>query len=114
MESGALSDLFGNLLDSYHASGLEPFIFSPSQVVRDLVEPDTVSDLTALMSCSELENVNSLRNVTEFLLADLNISFPYSLKCLKHPDLWIGDTGTSMHTTRFKTHGFNFVLELQV
>jgi hypothetical protein len=40
----------GNLLDLYHASGLEPCIFSPSQVVRDLVETETVSDLSALMS----------------------------------------------------------------
>ena len=40
VESGDLSGLSGNLLDSYHASGLEPCIFSPSQVVSDLVESD--------------------------------------------------------------------------
>jgi hypothetical protein len=47
VESGDLSGLSGNLLDSYHASGLEPCIFSPSQVVRDLVESDEVFDLSA-------------------------------------------------------------------
>jgi hypothetical protein len=30
VESGDLSGLSGNMLDSYHASGLEPCIFSPS------------------------------------------------------------------------------------
>jgi hypothetical protein len=45
---------------------------------------------------------------TELLCAELDLSMPYSLECLKHPDLWIGDTGVSMHTTRYKTHGFNF------
>jgi hypothetical protein len=54
VESGDLSGLSGNLSDSYHASGLEPCIFSPSQVVRDLVED---SDLSALMS-DDLEDTN--------------------------------------------------------
>jgi hypothetical protein len=47
VESGDLSGLSGNLSDSYHASGLEPCIFSPSKVVRDLVESDEVSDFSA-------------------------------------------------------------------
>ena len=55
VESGDLSGLSGNLSDSYHTSGLEPCIFSPSQVVRDLVESD--SDLSALMS-DDLEDTN--------------------------------------------------------
>jgi hypothetical protein len=44
-----LSGLFGDLSDLYHASGLEPCIFSPSQVVRDLVESD--EGLISLHSC---------------------------------------------------------------
>jgi hypothetical protein len=56
VESGDLSGLSGDLSDSYHASGLEPCIFSPSQVVRDLVESD--SDLSALMS-DDLEDTNT-------------------------------------------------------
>jgi hypothetical protein len=55
VESGDLSGLSGNLSDSYHASGLEPCRFSPSQVVRDLVESD--SYLSALMS-DDLEDTN--------------------------------------------------------
>jgi hypothetical protein len=55
VESGDLSGLSGDLSDSYHTSGLEPCIFSPSQVVRDLVESD--SDLSALMS-DDLEDTN--------------------------------------------------------
>jgi hypothetical protein len=50
VESGDLSGLSGDLSDSYHASGLEPCIFSPPQVVMDLVESDEVSDLSVLMS----------------------------------------------------------------
>jgi hypothetical protein len=107
VESGDLSGLSDDLSDSYHASGLEPCIFSPSQVVRDLVESDEVSDLSALMS-DNLEDTNTRTDVSEFLCAELDLSMPYSLECLKHPDLWIGDTGASMHTTRYKTHGFNF------
>jgi hypothetical protein len=107
VESGDLSGLSGDLLDSYHASGFEPCIFSPSQVVRDLVESDEVSDLSALMS-ADLEGINRPGILIEFLGAELDLSMPYSLECLKHPDLWIGDTGASMHTTRYKAHGFNF------
>jgi hypothetical protein len=107
VESGDLSGLSGDLSDSYHASGLEPCIFSPSQVVRELVESDEVSDLSALMS-NDLEDTNTRTDITELLCAELDLSMPYSLECLKHPDLWIGDTGASMHTTRYKTHGFNF------
>jgi hypothetical protein len=55
VESGNLSGLSGHLSDSYHASGFEPCIFSPSQVVRDLVESD--SDLSVLMS-DDLEDTN--------------------------------------------------------
>jgi hypothetical protein len=55
VESGDLSGLSGDLSDSYHASGFEPCIFSPSQVVRDLVESD--SDLSVLMS-DDLEDTN--------------------------------------------------------
>jgi hypothetical protein len=107
VESGNLSGLSGNLSDSYRASGLEPCIFSPSQVVRDLVESDEVSDLSALLS-DDLEDTNTCTGNTELLCAELDLSMPYSLECLKHPDLWIRDTGASMHTTRYKTHGFNF------
>jgi hypothetical protein len=109
------SDLLGafvepgdlSVSDSYHASGLEPCIFSPSQVVRDLVESDEVSDLSALMS-NDLEDTSTRTDNIELLCAELDLSMPYLLECLKHPDLWIGDMGASMHTTRYKTHGFNF------
>jgi hypothetical protein len=47
--------LSGNLSDSYHASGLEPCIFLPSQVVRDLVED---SDLSALIMSDDLKDTN--------------------------------------------------------
>jgi hypothetical protein len=101
VESGDLSGLSGNLSDSYHASGIEPCIFSPSQVVRDLVESDEVSDLSAIMS-KDLEDTNTHTDNNELLCAELDLSMLYSLECLKHPDLWIG------HTTRYKMHGFNF------
>jgi hypothetical protein len=92
VESGDLSGLSGDLSDSHHASGLEPCIFSPSQVVRDLVESDDESDLSALMS-DDLEDTNTCNDNTELLCAELDLSMPYLLECLKHPDLWIGDTG---------------------
>jgi hypothetical protein len=92
VESDNLSGLSGNLSDLYHASGLEPCIFLPSQVVRDLVESDEVSDLSALMS-DDLEDTNTCTDDTELLCAELDLSMPYSLECLKHPDLWIGDIG---------------------
>jgi hypothetical protein len=110
VESGDLSGLSGDLSDSYHASGLEPCIFSPSQVVRDLVESDEVSDLSALMS-DDLEDTNTRSDITKLLCVELDLSMPYLLECLQHPDLWIGDTDASMHTTRYKTHGFNFRAE---
>jgi hypothetical protein len=113
VESGDLSGLSGDLSDSYHASGLEPRIFSPSQVVRDLVESDEVSDLSPLMS-DDLEDTNTRTDINELLCAELDLSMPYLLECLKHPDLWIGDTGASMHTTRYKTHGSTFVWDLRV
>ena len=69
VESGDLSGLSGDLSDSYHASGLEPCIFSPSQVVRDLVESDEVSDLSALMS-DDLEDTNTLTDNTELLISN--------------------------------------------
>jgi hypothetical protein len=75
--------------------------------VRDLVESDEVSDLSALMS-DNLEDTNNRNDETKLLCGEMDLSMPYSLECLKHPDLWIGDTGASMHTTRYKTHGFNF------
>ena len=75
--------------------------------MRDLVESDEVSDLSALMS-ADLEGINRPGILIEILGAELDLSMPYSLECLKHPDLWIGDTGASMHTTRYKAHGFNF------
>jgi hypothetical protein len=92
VESDNLSGLSGNLSDLYHASGLEPCIFLPSQVVRDLLESDEVSDLSALMS-DDLEDTNTCTDDTELLCAELDLSMPYSLECLKHPDLWIGDIG---------------------
>ena len=107
VESGDLSGLSGDLLDSYHFSGSVPGIFSPSIVLRDLLESEEVSDLSSLVS-SDLEDFRSRRTLYEVLSADLDLSVPYSLECLKHPDLWIGDTGASMHTTKFKAHGFNF------
>jgi hypothetical protein len=55
VESGDLAGLSGDLSDSYHASGLEPCIFSPSHVVRDLVVSD--SYLSALMS-DDLEDTD--------------------------------------------------------
>ena len=67
--------------------------------MRDLVESDEVSDLSALMS-DDLEDANNSNDETELLCAELDLSMPYSLECLKHPD--------SMHTTRYKMHGFNF------
>jgi hypothetical protein len=74
VESGNLSGLSGDLSDSYHASGLEPCIFSPSQVVRDLVESDEVSDLSALIS-DDLEDTNTRTGNTELLcLLDLSLS----------------------------------------
>jgi hypothetical protein len=82
-------------------------IFTLSQVVRDLVESDDVSDLSALMS-DTLEDTNTRNDNTKLLCAELDLLMPYLLECLKHPDLWIGDMGASMHTTRYKTHGFNF------
>jgi hypothetical protein len=107
VQSGGLSGLSGDLSDSYHASGLEPCIYAPSQIVRDLVESDEVSDLSALMS-DDLEDTNTRTDITKLLCAELDLSMPYSLECLKHPDLWIGDTSAGMHTNRYKTHGFNF------
>lgn len=107
VESGDLSGLSDVLSDSYHAFGPGPGIFSPSRMLWDLLESDDVSDLSPLMS-SDLEDFNTVLVSSEFLLAELDLSMPYSLECLKHPDLWIGDTGASMHTTRFKTNGFNF------
>ena len=65
------------------------------------------SDLTVLMS-DDLEDTNTCTDNTKLLCVELDLSMLYSQECLKHPDLWIGDTGTSMHTTRYKTHGFNF------
>jgi hypothetical protein len=78
--------------------------------VRDLVESDEVSDLSASMS-EDLEDTNTRTDNNELLCAELDLSMPYSLECLKHPDLWIGDTGESMHTTRYKMHGFNFCVQ---
>jgi hypothetical protein len=69
VESGDLSGLSGDLSDLYHASGLEPCIFSPSQVLRDLVESDEVSDLSALMS-NDLEDTNTLTDNTELLISN--------------------------------------------
>jgi hypothetical protein len=64
VESGDLSGLSGVLSDLYHVSGLEPCIFSPSKVVRDLVESDEVSDLSALMS-DNLEEANNRNTASE-------------------------------------------------
>jgi hypothetical protein len=70
-------------------------------------EGSEVSHLSALMS-DNLEDTNNRNDETELLCAEVDLSMPYSLDCLKHPDLWIGDTGISMYTTRYKMHGFNF------
>jgi hypothetical protein len=59
--------------------------------VRDLIESDEVSDLSALMS-NDLEDTSTRTDNTELLCAELDLSMPYLLECLKHPDLWIGDT----------------------
>ena len=64
-----------------------------------------MSDLSASMS-EDLEDTNTRTDNNELLCAELDLSMLYSLECLKHPDLWIGDTGESMHTTRYKMHGF--------
>jgi hypothetical protein len=96
VQSGNLSGLSGDLLDSYHASGLEPCIFSPSKVVRDLVESNEVSDLSALMS-DDLEDANNRNDETELLCAELDLSMPYLLECLRHPDLWIRDGREHAH-----------------
>jgi hypothetical protein len=71
------------------------------------IESDEVSDLSAFMS-DDLEDTDNRNDETELLCAEVDLSMPYLLECLKHPDLWIGDTGTSMHTTRYKMHRFNF------
>jgi hypothetical protein len=113
VESGDLSGLSGDLSDSYHASGLESCIISPSQVVRDLVESDDVSDLSALMP-DDLEDTNTCTDNTELLCAELDLSLPYLLECLKHPDLWIGDTGASMTLLDTRHMDSTFVRDLRV
>jgi hypothetical protein len=70
VESDNLSGLSGDLSDSYNASGFEPCIFSPSKVVRDLVESDEVFDLSALMS-DDLEDTNHRTDDTELLISSL-------------------------------------------
>jgi hypothetical protein len=82
-------------------------VFSPSELIGELVSSDQVSDLSTLSTPGAFSFTPGIVSVSELSAAELAQSVINKIQCPEGTIIWIGDTGALQHSSKSKEGAIN-------